>query len=226
LQGGPCRSFALSADSRLLGTAVNGKNAAQVWDLASGRALSGPLLHPGDFYGLFHLAFSRDGRLLLTGCKDGRARLWDWQAGKLACPPLLHEDEVYAVALTPDGQHALTAGRLRAGALHVWELTTGKLVAPPLRGLGQITSLAISPDGKRVVATGPGSTALIDLAALLSLPEMSPEDLGLLGELATAQQIELGDVSGLTLEQWLERWQRFRLKYPVFGQQKATQPRP
>src|SRR5205823_5363968 len=33
LQGGPCRTFAISADSRLFATAVNGKNAAQVWDL-------------------------------------------------------------------------------------------------------------------------------------------------------------------------------------------------
>jgi WD40 repeat protein len=226
LQRGPCRSFALSADSRLLATAVNGKNAAQVWDLASGRALSGPLLHPGDFYGLFHLAFSRDGRFLLTGCKDGRARRWDWQAGTLACPPLVHEDEVYVVALTADGQHTLTAGRQRAGALHVWELTTGKLVAPPVRLGEDVTSLAISPDDTRVVASGSDSLVLIDLAELLAPPEMSTEDLGLLCELATAQQIELGDVSGLTLEQWLERWQRFRLKYPAFGQEKATQSRP
>ena len=217
LQDGPCRSFVLSADSRLLATAVNGKNAAQVWDLASGRTLSQPLLHPGDSYGLFHLTFSLDGRLLLTGCKDGQARLWDWQAGKLACPPLLHPDEVYAVALTADGRHALTAGRLRAGRLHVWELTTGKLVAPPLRLPGDVTSISIAPDGQCVVATAQGSVALIHLAELRSPPEMSTEDLGLLGELATAQQIELGDVSGLSPEQWLERWSRFRLKYPAFG---------
>src|SRR5262249_9791030 len=138
LQGGPCRSFALSADSRLLATAVNGKNAAQVWDLASGRALSAPLLHPGDFYGLFHLAFSLDALRLarrppLPARKGGQARLGNWQAGTQACPPLKHQDEVYAVALTPDGRHALTGCRGREGALHVWELTTGKLVAPPLR---------------------------------------------------------------------------------------------
>jgi WD40 repeat protein len=215
LQEGPCRSFALSADGRLLATAVNGKNAAQVWDLASGRALSGPLLHPGDAYGLFCLAFSRDGQLLLTGCKDGHARLWDWQAGKLTCPPLAHPDEVYAAALTPDGRHALTAGRQRARALYVWEVTTGKLVAPPLPLPGDVTSLSVAPDGKRVVATAGGSLALVDLAALLSPPTMSKEDLRLLGELATSQQVEQGVASSLTLEQWLERWRRFRDKYPT-----------
>jgi WD40 repeat protein len=225
LQGDCCRSFVLSADAQLLATAVNGNNAAQIWDLASGRALSGPLLHPGDVFGLYTLAFSLDSRLLLTGCKDGQARLWDWQAGKLACPPLKHQDEIFAVALTADGQHALTAGRFYAKTLNVWELTTGKLAAPPLQ-VGEVTSLAISPDGKRVVAAASDSVFLINLADLLAPPEMSTEDLSLLSELATAQQIELGDVSGLTLEQWLERWHRFRLKYPAFGQDKVVQPGP
>jgi serine/threonine protein kinase/WD40 repeat protein len=218
LQDGPCRSFALSADGRLLATAVNGKNAAQVWDLATGRAVSGPLLHPGDSYGLFHLAFSPDGRLLITASKDGQARVWDWRGGKLACPPLRHQDEVYAVALTADGRYAVTGGRLGAKALHVWELKTGKIVAPPLPLSAAVTALSISPDGKALVGTGNSSAALIDLPELLASPEMSAEDFGLLAELATAQQIELGDVSGLTPEQWLERWRRLRRKHPAFGQ--------
>ena len=37
LEGGPLRSMAVSADSRLLATAVNGRNAVQVWDLTTGK---------------------------------------------------------------------------------------------------------------------------------------------------------------------------------------------
>jgi WD40 repeat protein len=145
LKGGPCRSFALSSDSRLLATAVTGTNAAQVWDLSSGRALSRPLLHPGDGYGLFHVSFSPDGRFVLSSHKDGEARLWDWKAGVLACPPLKHPDEVFAGWVLPDGRHAVTACRGTSGTLHVWELTTGKPVAPPLR-------LAPTTDENRIVA--------------------------------------------------------------------------
>jgi WD40 repeat protein len=225
LSVGPCRSFAISVDNRLLATAVTGKNAAQVWDLASGRALSRPLLHPGDYYGLFHVSFSPDGRRLLTSHKDGQARLWDWKAGLLACPPLRHPDEVFAGWITPEGRHALTACRDAHGTLHLWELTTGKPVAPPLA----ISSTAVddqapafvslSPDGKRAFASFPRTYALaqIHLAEFLAEPDLATEDYRLLAELASARRIELGDESGLTGGQWLERWDRFRKKLPGFG---------
>ena len=217
LKGGPCRSFALSPDSRLLATAVNGKNAAQVWDLATGRALSEPLLHPGDHYGLFCLCLSPDGRSLLTGCKDGQARLWNWQTGTLACPPLKHDEEVFSVAMTPDGRFALTGGRERASKLHVWELTTGRLVAPRIPLPTNVVSITPSPDGGRVVAASLGSVSRIDLAKLLTPPELSIEDYRLLGELASGQRLEHGDESGLTQDEWLRQLNRFNQKHPRYG---------
>jgi WD40 repeat protein len=220
LKGGPLRSFALSADSRLLATAVNGKNAAQVWDLETGRALSQPLPHPGDNYGLFCLCFSPDGRHLLTGCTDGQARLWDWQAGTLACPPLKHDDQVLSVAITHDGRYALTSGRLQASKLHVWELTTGKLVAPriplPIHATARIACFGTE---SHVVASSAfvGSVARVDLAKLLTPPEMSIEDYRLLGELASGQRIEQGDESGLTQDEWLQRLNLFNQRHLGHG---------
>jgi serine/threonine protein kinase/WD40 repeat protein/tetratricopeptide (TPR) repeat protein len=217
LKGGPLRSFALSADSRLLATAVNGKNAAQVWDLATGRALSQPLPHPGDHYGLFCLCFSQDGRRLLTGCKDRQARLWDWQAGTLVCPPLKHDEEVFAVAMTPDGRFALTGGREGASKFHVWELTTGRLVAPKIQLPTNVVSLSYSPADSRVVASPLGSVARIDLAKLLAPPERPIEDDRLLGELTSGQRIEQGDESGLTQDEWLQRLNLFNQRHPAYG---------
>jgi serine/threonine protein kinase/WD40 repeat protein/tetratricopeptide (TPR) repeat protein len=213
LQGGTCRSFALSLDGKRLATAVNGKNAAQVWDLTTGRALSEPLPHPGDMYGLFHICFSPDGMRLLTGCKDGQARLWNWAAGTLACPPLRHRDEVYSVAFTADGQYALTGCRGRDGGIHFWELTTGKQVAPRFRLESGVHSIALSPDGAYALACHGSRVAFVPLADVLSAPDVSTDDLILLGEVGSAFRIDMGDVSGLTLEQWLERWEAFHRKY-------------
>jgi WD40 repeat protein/predicted Ser/Thr protein kinase len=234
LGNGCCRSLAISADSRLLATAVTGKNAAQVWDLADGRARCAPIPHAGDYYGLFHISFSPDGRRILTSSKNGLALLWDWQAGHLACPPLKHRDEVFAGWITPDGGHAVTACRGTSGSLYVWELTTGKPVAPPLRLAPTAdpnlapAHVTLSPDGKQAFASVPrlGFLGQVRLADLLDPPELSTQDLVLLGELASFQRIESGAESRLTTEKWLERWERFRQKYPRFGRAASREAPP
>jgi serine/threonine protein kinase/WD40 repeat protein len=221
-----CRSFAISPDSRLLATIVNGANAARVWDLATGRPVSKPLPHPGDQYGLFAVCFTPDGRHVLTGSKDGQARYWDWRSGTLACPPLKHSDEVYGVAITPDGRHALTAVRSEPGGPYLWELTTGKVIAPArnlrnrLSAPGQALSVhavQVTPDGKRAIAGfGVSQVAVIDLERMLASPALSVAELAQIGELTSSQRIELGDLSGLTTEQWVERWEQLIRRNPAF----------
>ena len=69
MAGSNFHSFTVSADSRLLATIALVKNAVQVWDLETGRAVSQPLPHPGDYWGLFAVRFSPDGHYLLTGAQ-------------------------------------------------------------------------------------------------------------------------------------------------------------
>jgi WD40 repeat protein len=236
LGGSRFLSFSVSADSRLLATISVVKNAAQVWDLATGRALSKPLPHPGDHYGLFSVRFSPDGRHLLTAHKDGQLRYWDWQAGKLACPAMAYDNDVMDAAISPDGRFALTAVRGRP-EMQVWELNTGRRVAPavrfaPLDG-GSSLRLAITPDGRRALVSFWGSStslnnfrlAVVDLEALLSPSSTSTADLALLAELATAGRIELGDLSGLTTDQWLERWNLLRDRNPDLARSFVIAPR-
>src|SRR5206468_2022645 len=135
-EGSNFHSVAVSPDGRHLATMSLVKNAAQVWDLETGRAASKPLPHPGDYWGLFSLGFSPDGRYLLTGHKDGQDRCWDWRAGRLAGPPMANHEETHDAVITPDGRFALTIVGSR-GELRAWELTRGRRIAPPVRlGLG------------------------------------------------------------------------------------------
>ncbi len=203
--GGSCRTLTVSADSRWLATGVNGENAVQVWDLATGAAVSEPLPHPGDFYGIFGIAFSPDGRWILSGNKDGRARLWDWKAGQQICPPLQHADEVLDVAFTPDGKHALTA--VRNGRAHLWDLTTGKLTASPIdypvpEGTSTDTVTVI---GQRAIV-GAAGYPVLNLAALLEKPALTTDALCTLAELATGARLEQGDLSSLATSEWSARW--------------------
>jgi WD40 repeat protein len=236
LAGSTFHSFFASADSRLLATTAVVRNAVQVWDLATGRARSEPLPHPGDHWGLFSVRFSPDGRYLLTGHKDGQVRYWDWQAAKLQCPPMAHAQEIHDAAITPNGRYALTTV---SGwpEIHVWELTTGRRIAPPVR-LQHLEgkschTLEIAADGRRALVNFWGSTpstksrdlAVVDLEALLSPSSAPAADLALLAELATSQRIEVGDLSGLTTDQWQQRWKLLRERNPALVRSFSSGPK-
>ncbi len=55
------------------------------------------------------VAFSPDGKTVLTGSGDKSAQLWETATGKPLGPPLQHQNTVTAVAFSPDGKTVLTA---------------------------------------------------------------------------------------------------------------------
>jgi WD40 repeat protein len=58
--------------------------------------------------GVYAVAFSPDGKTVLTGSVDNTARLWDASAGQPIGPTLTHENGVAAVAFSPDGRTVMT----------------------------------------------------------------------------------------------------------------------
>jgi uncharacterized coiled-coil protein SlyX len=70
------------------------------------------------------VAFSPDGRTVLTGSSDQTARLWDAATGKPIGEPLRHDGSVSAVAFSPDGRTVLTGSGFRTARL--WDAATGK----------------------------------------------------------------------------------------------------
>jgi tetratricopeptide (TPR) repeat protein len=56
------------------------------------------------------LAFSPDGAMILTGCRDNRARLWDAATGQQIGQPMDDSGNHGGVAFSPDGRFLLTTG--------------------------------------------------------------------------------------------------------------------
>ena len=133
--------------------APHGSN-ARLWGFDPAGAIGEPLQHAGRVLGL---AFSRDGKTLLTGSNDRTTRLWSGVTGEPLGPPVQHPGEIWAVAFSPDGRHYLTAGTDRT--VRRWEVGTHRLVPPVVQHNDGVTRMMFTPDGSLLVTASNDRTA-------------------------------------------------------------------
>ncbi len=162
-----------SPDGRLVATAagsMQGKEGfARLWDAATGQPLAQPLAQPlGPSFAhnaayVFRVAFSPDGRRVLTAGSDSTAQVWDAATGDRALPPLRHAAPVQFAAYSSDGRWIVTASWDQTA--RVWDARTGQPVTPALPHKHHVYHAAFSPDGRRVVtASLDGTAQLWDLS--------------------------------------------------------------
>jgi WD40 repeat protein len=158
--------FAVDAPGKI--AAVSADKDLALYDLERGREYA---RLPGHTLAPYGLAFSADGRLLLSGSHDKTARLWETASGKEVLRYESHPSPIQAVALTLDSRlAAISPARLRLfadGALqqpkeiHVWDTVSGRRLAI-FRGFSwELTCLAFSPDGTQLLSGFIDGTALV-----------------------------------------------------------------
>jgi WD40 repeat protein len=109
------------------------------------------------------VAFSPDGKILLTGGRASAPRRWDADSGLPIGAPLPHGGDIKAVAFSADGTLMATAGTDKTARL--WEAATGKPFGKPLQHNHWVQAVAFSPDGKTVLTGSADGTARLWEAA-------------------------------------------------------------
>jgi RNA polymerase sigma factor (sigma-70 family) len=119
--------------------------------------------------GIYHLALSRDGKLLATGGAEGVVRLWDTRTGQ-PIREFVDRGFIMAVGLSPDARLIAWASSLTE--VRVADVQTGKelFFLPSLR---TCVSLVFSPDGKLLAEgcrEGTRVWSLVKREKILQLP--------------------------------------------------------
>jgi WD40 repeat protein len=107
---------------------------------------------------VYSVAFSPDGKKIVSGSEDKTLRLWDAQSGvPIGSPFEGHTDMVRSVAFSPDGQQVVSGSSDHTVCL--WDVQSGRLLGTPFKGhTTKVWSVAFSPDGKRIISASEDQT--------------------------------------------------------------------
>lgn len=166
-------ALAFSPDGKYLAAGFGSKNMLvppgqqtplKVWDVATRRLIHRLSGHTGY---CVSLDFSRDGKFLASGSRDGTAIVWStstWKAAQTLKNP--DQDSVFSnpgqvamvecVAFSPDSKMLALANR--EGTVQLWDVASGQLVESLKGHSSCVSAVAFSPDGRTLASGGTDET--------------------------------------------------------------------
>jgi WD40 repeat protein len=108
---------------------------------------------------LYSLAFSPDGKTIVTASGNGTARLWNVATQRRIGAAMAVGDDLDSldsIAFSPDGKLLATA--TVGGTVKLWNLATNQQIGVAMI-VPSVTAVAFSPDDKTLATASNGTTA-------------------------------------------------------------------
>ena len=118
-----------------------------IWDVVTGQEV---LALEGHTEPVFSVAFSPNGKLIVSGSGDKTLKLWDAVTGQEILSLKGHAAEVTSVAFSPDGKRIVSGSGDKT--LRVWNAVMGQEILTLKGHTEPVSSVAFSPDGKLIVS--------------------------------------------------------------------------
>ncbi|WP_373651163.1 Gfo/Idh/MocA family oxidoreductase [Schlesneria sp. DSM 10557] len=173
--GYPLTAIAWSADGTLVATAAGDElrptkaGQVKVWNAATAEVKHTFELHSKAATGV---AFSPDGRFLLSSSVDEHVNVYDLTSGKPLGYFAGHSRPTNAVSVHPDGETAVSVSGGRAvgkNELMIWEFETGEPLVALEAHEAKITAVAVSHNGSLVATAGQDKSVALWNTAFLTI---------------------------------------------------------
>lgn len=142
-------SLAVAPDGKVL--AAGSDKGVRLWDVSTGAELR--MLGENE-QRIGAIAFSPDGRILVSGNSDGVIKFWDLATGKILTSIKSAQPVIESLAFAPDGRTLIGSSRperVADSTVRIWEAPAGKeLTQLEVHG-ERISHATFSADGKQII---------------------------------------------------------------------------